>query len=96
MKKIKPYKILILFLVFVLIICIYNNSDYYIREHEWKNTHGATVGDWLEFNDSLYTIKDRKVYKNNFWVGNVVFCFESYLIVYSKNEKEFGYYYKKN
>ena len=96
MKKNKTRKIIILFLAVILTICIYNNSDYYIRKHEWKNSYGASIGDWLEFKNSLYTIKYRKVYKNNSLVGNVVFCFENYLIVYSKDEKEFGYYYKKN
>ncbi|MFN8294546.1 MAG: hypothetical protein U0T69_00010 [Chitinophagales bacterium] len=96
MKTVKRNKILLLFLTIILAICIYYNSDYYIRKHEWKNSRGASIGDWVEFKDSLYSIKYRKVYKNNSLIGNVVFCFESYLIVYSKDEKEFGYYYKKD
>jgi hypothetical protein len=93
-KKIKIITILSLVL-FVISCCFYYNSKYYIEKHEWKNSNGATIGDFLIFNDSIYSMNNRKIYKYYTHVGYVVFCVENYLIVYSTKESGFGFYYKQ-
>jgi hypothetical protein len=86
----------IFFLLFSLLaVCIFYNSTYYIKKHEWKHSQKSSLGDWIEFNTPLYSLKGRTIYKNSIPVGKVVFCFESYFFVYVNEEKGMGYYYKK-
>lgn len=47
MKKVTSQ--LFLFLVVgILATCIYFNSNFYIRQHEWKHSGEGTFGAWME------------------------------------------------
>lgn len=92
----KKYKVMLIVLFWLLSVCLYYNSGYYIRKHEWKHSQKSSFGDWIEFDNTLYSLKWRTVYKNDKAVGKIIFCFESYLIVYvSEDDVGIGYYYKK-
>ena len=95
MKFIKS-KISKIALIIVVVCCSYYlGSSCYVSKHEWKNSQYASVGDFLVFEDSIYTIKWGVIYNKHKYVGNLIFCIEDYLIVYSRNEKGFGFYCKK-
>lgn len=91
----KKHKIVLILLFCILSVCVYYNTNFYIKKHGWKHSRKSSFGDWIEFNTSLYTLKGRTVYKGGVPVGKIIFCFESYLFVYVNEEESIGYYYKK-
>lgn len=91
----KQYKAVLLVFFCLLAVCLYYNSSYYIKKHEWKHSRKSSFGDWIEFKTPLYALRGRTIYKNGNAVGKVVFCFESYLFLYVNDEKGIGYYYRK-
>ena len=92
MAKITKISIILLAL-FISSFVVYYNSNFYIEKYQWKQSGGASIGDFLTFDDSFYTIKGRKVYTYSNDVGYIIFCSGKHLIVYSKNENDFGCYH---
>jgi hypothetical protein len=94
MKVKKRSWLLLVILIAGLTLIGYYNTNGYIKKHSWKHSRKSTIGDWLEF-DTLYKLKGRKIIKNKTVVGSLVFCFNKYLVVYSREQEGFGYYYLK-
>lgn len=86
---------LIVIVSLVLIGCFYLNTNYFIRGQEWKHRDGGSVGDWIEFDDTLYAVRGRTIYKNNVATGKVVFCLGKMLIIKEIATGEKGYYINK-
>ena len=86
---------LIIFLSVFSIICLYLNTNYFISKQEWKHRDGGSIGDWIEFDDTLYSVKARTIYKNNVAIGKVVFCLGKMLIIKEIATGEKGYYINK-
>lgn len=95
--KITPKRIIVFACVIILSsIIVYYNSNYYIKKHEWKNSSGSSIGDFLSFSDTTYAIKYRSIYQGSVNLGYIAFCIEDYLIIYSYDEHGFGNYCKKD
>lgn len=86
---------LIVVLSFYLIWVFYLNTNYFIRGQEWKHRDGGSVGDWIEFDDTLYSIRGRTIYKNKVATGKVIFCLGKMLIIKEIATQEKGYYINK-
>jgi hypothetical protein len=92
----KKYKILIIISAVLLIFIIYANTNRYIKNHQWKHRNGATIGDWIEFDNVYFGIDGRVIYKKNIPKGKVVFCFGKLLIIREISSGEIGYYISKS
>ena len=95
MKRQIIFRILITALSIFFIVVFYLNSNYFIRKQEWKHRDGASVGDWIEFDDTYYSIKGKTIYKKSIAAGEVVFCFGKMLIIKEISTGEKGYYINK-
>lgn len=86
----------LLMVVFIfLAIVFYVNTNFFIRNQGWKYRNGSTIGDWISFDNSFYSIKGRSIYRNNTRVGNIVFCQGNMLVILEARTKEKGYYINK-
>ena len=82
----KKYSLLII-LIFIIIIgyLIYVNSNYYVKNNNWKYDDGYWIGDFLtnpEFDEN----------KGRY---EIYFCDGKHLIITNVNTKEKGYYVNK-
>lgn len=92
-KKIS--KLIIIIFAIIAIGCAYLNTNFYITKQEWKHRDGASVGDWIEFDNVFYSLKGRTIYKKDSVSGKIVFCFGKMLIVKEKTTGKKGYYINK-
>lgn len=93
--KPRIYKVLIVTLSLLLILCFYINTNHFITGQEWKHRNGVSIGDWIEFDKTLYSLKGRTIYKNRTATGKIVFCFGKMLIIKEIETGEKGYYINK-
>jgi hypothetical protein len=94
-KKKILYRMLIVIVSAVIISFFYLNTNYFIRGQEWKHRDGSSVGDWIEFDDTLYAVRARTIYKKNAASAKVIFCFGKMLIIKQIATGEKGYYVNK-
>jgi hypothetical protein len=52
----------------------YWKANYYVRKQNEKANYGTFMGDFIIFDDKLYRLEGRRIYKNGKPVANVVFC----------------------
>lgn len=74
---------------------LFFNSNYFIRKQEWKHRNGYSVGDWIEFDNTYYSLKEKNIYQKNIRAGKVVFCLGKMLIIREISTGEKGYYINK-
>ena len=95
MRRKMIYRILIIILAGLIIGVVYLNTNTFISKQQWKHRDGGSIGDWIEFDDSLYSIKGRTIFKNGTEAGKVLFCIGKMLIVKEIATGETGYYINK-
>jgi hypothetical protein len=88
-------RILVTIIIIFLVGCFYLNTNLFIRGQEWKYRDGGSVGDWIKFDDKIYGVRGRTVYKNNIAMGKVIFCLGKMLIIKEIATGEKGYYINK-
>ena len=86
---------LIAIITLILIGVVYLNTNHFIRKQEWKHRDGGSIGDWIEFGNTVYSVRGRTIYKNDIAAGKIVFCFGKMLIVKEMKNGEKGYYINK-
>jgi hypothetical protein len=91
----KLFRVLLLAVIIGFVTFCYLNTNYFIKEQEWKHRDGGSVGDWLEFDDSLLSIRGRTIYKNGAATGEVIVCLGKMLIIKETLTGEKGYYINK-
>ena len=62
-KKKITLRILIITMSLFFIGGLYLNSNYFIGTQQWKHRDGGSVGDWIDFDNDIYSIKNRTVFK---------------------------------
>ena len=72
MKK-NSIRITIVFIATIGLTFLYLNSNFFIRNQQWKYNDGSHIGDFVELNNQ--TLRYRTVYKGNVAIAKVVFCF---------------------
>ena len=86
---------LISIITLIIIGIVYLNTNHFIRKQEWKHRDGGSIGDWIEFDNTVYSVRGSTIYKNNIAAGKIVFCFGKMLIVKEIKNGEKGYYINK-
>ena len=86
---------LIAIIILILIGIVYLNTNHFIRKQEWKHRDGGSIGDWIEFDNTVYSVRGRTIYKNDIAVGKIVFCFGKILMVKEIKNGEKGNYINK-
>ena len=94
-KKKSIYRMLISIITLIIIGIVYLNTNHFIRKQEWKHRDGGSIGDWIEFDNTVYSVRGSTIYKNNIAAGKIVFCFGKMLIVKEIKNGEKGYYINK-
>jgi hypothetical protein len=89
------YQITIVVIVLFFIGIFYFNSNYFIIKQKWKHRDGASAGDWIEFDNTLYSLQARTIFKRNIATGKIVFCIGKMLIIKNILTGEKGYYINK-
>ena len=87
------YKIIIFLTIITITFGLYLNSNYFIKNQNWKYSEGINIGDWLNQND--IEIQNRIIIGNN-GKAKIYFCFGKKLIVENIETGEKGYYVNKN
>lgn len=94
-KRKNRYRILLIVAGILLTGCLYLNTNYFIANQQWKHRDGESIGDWIEFDNTLYKVSGRTIYKNNIAAGKIVFCFGKMLIVKNITTGQTGNYTNK-
>lgn len=93
MKK-NIIRIIILFITIIILTILYFNSNFFIRNQQWKYNEGSHIGDFVELNNQ--TLRYRTIYKGNAAIAKVVFCFGKTLVIKDVKSGEKGYYSNKS
>jgi len=91
MKKYKKYLLGALFVVFPIIL--YINSNFYIKDVQWKYKDGFHIGDWVNFGDT--DLQYRTIYSGKKAIAKIIFCYGNELIIENIETHEKGYYSNK-
>ena len=94
-KKNIIFQILIAAISAFFLVALFLNSNYFISKQEWKHRDGGSVGDWIKFDNTYYSLKGKTIYKKNIQAGKVVFCVGKMLIIKEIPTGEKGYYINK-
>jgi hypothetical protein len=89
------FRILIAAISVFFLVVLFLNSNYFISKQEWKYRDGGSVGDWIEFDNTYYSLKGKTIYKKNTPAGKVVFCLGKMLIIKEISTGEKGFYINK-
>jgi len=92
---IKVSKLFIAILIVIAACAVLLNTNFFIKTQEWKYRDGGSVGDWIEFDNVLYSLKGRTIYKKEIAAGKIIFCLGKMLIVKEIATGEKGYYINK-
>ncbi len=73
------------YLAFIpVLLILYFNTPYHIKQCSWKSNGGGRISDWIEFDDTnYYVLKWPFIYKNQEKSGYIVFCLYDRLWIYS-------------
>ncbi len=80
-------------LLFVVIVVLFLNTNFYIRAVQWKYKDGYHVGDWVIFDDK--NLDYRTIYDGKKPVAKIIFCFGKELIIEHIATQEKGFYIMK-
>lgn len=89
---------LMLFLGVVIYSCKSNSER--TADLFWKYHHGFRIGDFINIDESLYSISNDTIYKNNTAVATIIdvkwrISFDNILTIKSISENQMGYYVSK-
>lgn len=96
MKDSKIFRLLILV---SLADCSLTDAE--IKEHSWKYAEGYNIGDWVDFNNSIFILTNDTIYSNGEATAKIiysrinVFASKRSITIESIFKKEKGIYIKK-
>jgi len=95
----KHFKTMLLFILLFLQSCNLTKDD--IEEQSWKYSEGFSIGDWIQFNNSAFSLSNDTVYINGQPAAKIIsskiniFGSKRSITIESFQKKEKGIYIEK-